>query len=200
MFRATHGLPTVWGTGAPWVTLPGPTSVPSDAQEGWHREQNANPVRAVGASPVVLPSFANVFVILVSVTCWNTYTPARREALYCELILVSNCLTPYFNCLLITSCSLNCSSAHVLRWSWLEPSALFFVELWPFSQQPPSRLPLLQSFWLPQRPGTVELLAAPPVVSVFLLLKRFLDGLHLVLETRQISVPLWLSSSSSASE
>ena len=67
------------GTGVPWVA----TSVPSDAQAGRHREQSANPVREVGASIVVLSSFANVFVTLSSVmvfrvTCWNTYTPARR--------------------------------------------------------------------------------------------------------------------------
>ena len=43
------------------------------------------------------------------------------------------------------------------------------------------RLPSLQSSWLLQRPVTVELFA-PPVISVLLLLKRFLDGLHLVLQ------------------
>ena len=32
------------GTGVPWVSLPGPTSVPSDAQAGWHRGQSANPL------------------------------------------------------------------------------------------------------------------------------------------------------------
>ena len=40
------GPPTAFlcrGTGVPWVSLPGPTSVPSDAQAGWHREQSANP-------------------------------------------------------------------------------------------------------------------------------------------------------------
>ena len=39
-------------------------------------------------------------------TSWNTYTPARRQALHCELIGVSNCLTRDFNCHLIASCSL----------------------------------------------------------------------------------------------
>ena len=61
-----------------------------------------------------------------------------------------------------------------LRWSWLQPSALFVVELWPLSQQPPSRLvstaaPLPSdstASWLLQRPGTAELFAVPPVVSV----------------------------------
>ena len=57
------------------------------------------------------------------------------------------------------------------------------------------RLLLLQSSWLLQRPCTVELFAAPPVVSVLLLLKRFLDGLHLA--SRQISVPLWIHSNPS---
>ena len=28
----------------PWVSLPGPTGVPSDAQAGWHQEQSANPL------------------------------------------------------------------------------------------------------------------------------------------------------------
>ena len=49
------------------MSLPGPTSVPSDAQARWHLEQSANPVREVGASTVVLSSFANVFVTLSSV-------------------------------------------------------------------------------------------------------------------------------------
>ena len=52
-------------TGVPWVSLLGPTSVPSDAHARWRRERSANPVCAVGASPVVLSSFANVLVILV---------------------------------------------------------------------------------------------------------------------------------------
>ena len=40
------------------------------------------------------------------------------------------------------------------------------------------RLPSLQSPWLLQRPGTVELFAAPYVVSVLVLLERFLDGFN----------------------
>ena len=44
------------------------------------------------------------------------------------------------------------------------------------------RLPSLQSPWLLQRPGIVELFAALVVVSLLLLLKRFLDSLHLVLQ------------------
>ena len=59
-----------------------------------------------GASPVVLSSFANVYVILVFYDMLEYSHPARRKALHCELIVVSNCLTPNFNCLLITSCSL----------------------------------------------------------------------------------------------
>ena len=31
-------------TGVPWVSLLGPTSVPSDAQAGWHRGQSAKPL------------------------------------------------------------------------------------------------------------------------------------------------------------
>ena len=42
--RATHGLPHCAGTGVPWVSLPGTTSVPADAQAGWHRRQSANSV------------------------------------------------------------------------------------------------------------------------------------------------------------
>ena len=36
-------LPHCVGTGVPWVSLPGHTSVPSDAQAEWHRGQSANP-------------------------------------------------------------------------------------------------------------------------------------------------------------
>ena len=36
-----HRLP---GPSVPWVSLPGPTGVPSDAHKGWHREQSANPL------------------------------------------------------------------------------------------------------------------------------------------------------------
>ena len=32
------------GPSVPWVSLPGPTGVPSNAQAGWHREQSANPL------------------------------------------------------------------------------------------------------------------------------------------------------------
>ena len=66
------------------------------------------------------------------------------------------------------------------------------------SARPPSRHSLLQSPWLLQRPGIVELFAAPPFVSVLLLLKRLLDGVHLVFQLGRF--PLWLSSSYSASE
>ena len=30
------------GPNVPWVSLPGPTGVPSDAKARWHREQSAN--------------------------------------------------------------------------------------------------------------------------------------------------------------
>ena len=58
---------------APPTAFPpcGVTSVPSDAQAGWHREQSAKPVCAVGASLVVLSSFANVFVSLSSVVVFR---------------------------------------------------------------------------------------------------------------------------------
>ena len=65
--EASVGPPTAslrGGTGVPWVSLLGPTSVLTDAQAGWHREQSANRVRAVSASPVVLSQTSNVFVSL----------------------------------------------------------------------------------------------------------------------------------------
>ena len=34
------------GTGVQWVSLPGPTSVPSDTQARWYRGQSANPLAA----------------------------------------------------------------------------------------------------------------------------------------------------------
>ena len=43
--RSSHPRPShCVGTGVPWVSLPGPTSVPSGAQAGWHRGQSANTV------------------------------------------------------------------------------------------------------------------------------------------------------------
>ena len=45
--------------------LAGTHQCASDAQPGWHQGQSANPLYAVGASPVVLSSFANVCVIVV---------------------------------------------------------------------------------------------------------------------------------------
>ena len=43
--RPSHPRPShAVGTGVPWVSMPGPTSVPSDAQAGWHRGQSANSV------------------------------------------------------------------------------------------------------------------------------------------------------------
>ena len=128
---------------------------------------------------------------------FNVTPDVTRQILIVTLWYVRN----LFSFLLITSCSFGMLSAHVLvpkkltvrlcsrslplRWSWLERSALFVVELWPccFSILRRPSLLLL-------RPGTVELFAVPPVVSVLLLLKRFLDGLNLVFSTRQISVPV----------
>ena len=56
------------GTGVPWVSLPGPTSVPSYVQARWHREHSANFECAVGASPVS-SALANVFGELVQTNC-----------------------------------------------------------------------------------------------------------------------------------
>ena len=170
------------GTGVPWVSLPGPTSVPSDAQAGGHREQSANPVPAVSASPVVSPALANVFVrlskqiVMLEFCDMQEYLHACSTiALPCELIVVFDCPTPLFNvtpdvtrqissspvvCSETFQFSLDhklfirhavcsrsfrklavrlCSRSLPLRWSWLERSALFVVELWPCFQQPPSR-------------------------------------------------------------
>ena len=108
-------------------------------------------------------------------TCWNTYTLALREALHYELIGASNCLTPDVDCLLITSCSLTVrlltfsASAVVLTGAFCLVCcrALAFLSATSFAT-------------------CLHCVAAPPVASVLLLLKRFLDGLHLVfhLETR----------------
>ena len=95
----------------------------------------------------------------------NAYTPARRQALHCELIVDSNCTTPdvarispscvfvrnRFNCLPNSSYSFGVLSAAVvpktvrlLTFSAsavvLAPAFAFVVELWPLSQQPASRL------------------------------------------------------------
>ena len=93
------------------------TGVPSDAQAGGHREQNANPMRAVSASPVVSSALAHVFVRLstpiVILVFWDMLEylhGCSTIALPCELIVVSNCPTP----LLITSCSFGMLSAHVV--------------------------------------------------------------------------------------
>ena len=92
------------GTGVPWVSLPGPTSVPSDAQAGGHREQSTNPVRAVRASPVVSSELANAFVrlsrqivILLFCDMLEYLHACSTIVLSCELIVVSNCPTPLFN-------------------------------------------------------------------------------------------------------
>ena len=53
--RPSHGV----GTGVPWVSMPGPTSVPSDAQAGWHRGQSANSVLCL-CCVVVARAFDNL--------------------------------------------------------------------------------------------------------------------------------------------
>ena len=63
------------------MSLPGPTSVPSDAQAGWRRGQSANPFVLVG---VVKSCGLCVRVrgrVSRSCASENTYTPARLEAL-----------------------------------------------------------------------------------------------------------------------
>ena len=47
--RATHGLPADRGPSVPWVSLPGPTGVPTDTQAGWYQGQSANPLAAATA-------------------------------------------------------------------------------------------------------------------------------------------------------
>ena len=41
--RTTHSLPAIQAPSVLWVSLPGPTGVPSDAQAGWHRGQKRQP-------------------------------------------------------------------------------------------------------------------------------------------------------------
>ena len=121
-----------------------------------------------------------------------------------------------FNCLSDASCSFgmlsaavvpktDCSSTHVLCLCGGLGSSLLSnllrglspLRLLCLSTQ---RLPSLQSPCLLQRPGTVELFAAPPVVAVLLLLKRFLDGLHLVFQLGSFLFLCGFSSASSVSE
>ena len=69
-------------------------------------------------------------------------------------------------------------------------------------QQPPSRL-FSTAASLPcdsARPGTIEPFAAPPVVSMLLLLKRFLDGLYLAFHLGSFLFLCGFSSPSSVSE
>ena len=57
-------LPRCSGPSVPWVSLPGPTVVPSDAQAGWHREQSANPLWLCcvgGIGPVMWTSCIHAF-------------------------------------------------------------------------------------------------------------------------------------------
>ena len=44
--QATDGLPADGGPSVPWVSLPGPTGVPTDTQAGWYQGQSANPLAA----------------------------------------------------------------------------------------------------------------------------------------------------------
>ena len=69
--RSSHLRPSHRvGTGVPWVSMPGPTSVPSDARAGWHRGQSANSVLCLCPSTIwnytanSLPfSFFSLFVL-----------------------------------------------------------------------------------------------------------------------------------------
>ena len=94
------------------------------------------------------------------------------RALRCELIVVSNCLTPDSNCHLMTSCSKTVrlftfsATAVVLARAFCLVCcrALAFLSAVSFAAC------LICGFFCCNR----------PVVSVLLLLKRFLDGLRLV--------------------
>ena len=108
LLRATHGLLHCGGTGVPWVSLPGthqcalrcPSRMASGAEAPTLCVPSVRP-------PVVLSSFANVFVILVFCDVLEYLHPLLEDKrCLCELIIVSNCLTLDFICLLITSCSL----------------------------------------------------------------------------------------------
>ena len=107
-------------------------------------------------------------------TFWNTCTSARRQALPCEHIAISNYLTPdVVRNLLIQAvdsacCHQSsfrklfvCSRPLPLRGSWLQPSSSLVVELRPLSNLlrglPQMRLPSLQSPKLFSRRVTAEL-------------------------------------------
>ena len=175
------------GTGVPWVSLPRPTSVPSDAQAGRRREQSANSVREVGASPVVSSASANVYVTYTSVmvfrtvklkcscsvTCWNTYNTCSTisAALRAYFIGVSTCLTPDFKCLLITSCSL---TVRLLTFSALgSPSLSFSAEaslstsISPFS--PTSALFVVELWLFSQQPPSRRASTAASSAAIVLL-------------------------------
>ena len=73
--RPSHPLPShSVGTGVLWVSMPGPTSVPSDAQAGWHRGQSANSVLC-SCCVVVARAFDNlelwslVICVLTAMKC-----------------------------------------------------------------------------------------------------------------------------------
>ena len=67
MVRLGHPRPPHFvGTGVPWVSLPGPTSVPFDAQAGWHRGQSANPC-VVGCECLVKSSCVEVVDLCVDI-------------------------------------------------------------------------------------------------------------------------------------
>ena len=110
------------------------------------------------------------------------------------------CVRNLFSCLLNTSCSFGKLSAHVLitdcssvyvlclcggLGSSLLPSLLSSFGFSLSNLLRGLSQLLLQSPWLLQGPVTVELFA-PPVVSMLLLLKRFLDGLHLVFQLSRL--------------
>ena len=63
---ATHGL-SAYGPSVPWVSLPAPLGVLSDAQAGWHRQQSANRfcVVVVGRWSVFVVVDVIVFLLLV---------------------------------------------------------------------------------------------------------------------------------------
>ena len=63
--------PFLPGPSVPWVSLPGPTGVPSDAQAGWHREQSANPCGCA--------------VLVVVVTCCGHRAYTRSSSTICTV-------------------------------------------------------------------------------------------------------------------
>ena len=86
--RSSHPRPShCVGAGVPWVSMPGPTSVPSVAQAGWHRGQSANSVLCL-CCVVVARAFDNLELWLPDLSRWpGLLRFCRRSFCILELVL-----------------------------------------------------------------------------------------------------------------